>query len=78
MKVGKCAVQVEKFEPFGIMITVESAEEARALYAIFNHTRNAMLLSDEMPTRIKSAIGAQYYSRGGLLANGITDSEFYE
>lgn len=50
------------FESFDLVITVESEEEARGLYAIFNRTYNTVVLPREMPQKIRDVIGAEYYT----------------
>jgi len=66
------------FTPFTLNITIESEEEARAMYAIFSHTRNTRLLAgkDEL---ITSAIGPSYSIQlsSDIIANRITYMEFY-
>jgi len=70
-------VQDEVFVPFGIMINVESQEEAQALYAIFNHGKNAALFND--PDSVLSAITGKYYvyKNAQVIANGVTYEKFY-
>lgn len=75
MEVVKAAPAIG-FNRFELRITVESEEEARALYAIFNHTNNVELLPEGSAERIRRAIGKDYYSIG-LIANGITHEQFY-
>lgn len=75
MEVRK-ATRVPRFDKFELQITVESAEEARALYAIFNHTNNVDLLPEDSAKRIRRAIGDDYYSID-MIANGITHGQFY-
>lgn len=75
MEVRK-ATRVPRFDKFELQITVESAEEARALYAIFNHTDNVELLPAGSATQIRRAIGDDYYSID-MIANGITHEQFY-
>lgn len=66
------------FEPIVLTITLETAEEARAMYAIFNHGRNTALLSKGgFPA--KDALGETHYVGGsnGVIAKGVTYEEFY-
>ena len=65
------------FIPFTVSITVESGEEARALYAIFNHASASHLLRDEVVSRIKDAIGREHYVASGHIANKVTYDEHY-
>lgn len=80
MKVSTTIITCQ-FDPFNLIISVESKEEAQALYAIFNHTRNTALLDGRVgpdAEQIRKAIGSNYYIREGLIANGIKSSEFYK
>lgn len=66
-----------KFKPVEITLTIESQEEAQALYAIFNYTPNCDLLPEDAPDKIRAALG-DYAVRGtSPIANGITYAEFY-
>lgn len=64
------------FTPFSLIITVESAEEARALWAIFNHTRNTRLLPSKTAPQLRQAIGPEHEAYGEI-ANGVAYGEFY-
>lgn len=80
MKVQRIEIeQEEQFVPFAIQINVESKEEAQALYAIFNHSRNSDLLNNA--ASIKDAIGEKYRvfdeNGGKIIAKGISYDEFY-
>jgi len=75
-------MKVEKnksFTPFDITITVESKEEAQALYAIFNYTPNCNLLSDDISIQIRHTIGNEYSVTRShdIIANGIDYEDFY-
>lgn len=71
------------FVPFELKLVVETAEEARALYAIFNHGRNTRLfplnnIDSHIPSKILNEIGDEHYHTiGGTIANGVTHDEFY-
>ena len=67
------------FRPFDITLTVESEEEARALYAIFNYSPNVDLLPRESGGNIKKAIGEKYSTLGTsqLIARGVCYGHFY-
>lgn len=76
----------EKFNSFQLIFTIHTKEEAQALYAIFNHSRNVCLLeyrSDSMASIskiIRGSIGEDYYTPGGdkaVISHGITKEEFY-
>ena len=51
------------FNPFDLVITIESEAEAKAMYAIFNHVRNVDILpnGDEIVNVIKDKIGREFY-----------------
>ena len=68
------------FKSFSIELEVQTEEEARALYAIFNHTRNIDLLPDDISKDIKEIIGDCHYvgqSDCSVIANGINGKTFY-
>lgn len=74
MKVSSTKIE-PKFKPFSFKLTVESKEEAQALYAIFNHIKTTELLKS---AQIRSAIGSEHYVYGGaVIANGISYNDFY-
>jgi hypothetical protein len=66
------------FEPFDIKITVETREEAQALYAIFNNCQNSDLLGSGV--EITNAIGKEYYVNDSdkVIARGITYRKYYK
>ena len=66
------------FEPIVLTITLETAEEARAMYAIFNNGRNTALLS-KGGYPVKEALGVDYYVGGNkdVIAQGVTYGKFY-
>ena len=70
------------FQPFALEITIETAEEARALYAIFNHARTESLIHPMSMWELRKAIGSEHQVCDGIapdaeIANGITAREFY-
>ena len=67
------------FPAFDVTFTVESEEEARALYAIFNYTSNVDLLPEDASAEIRKAIGEKYSDLGfdQLIARGVDYSNFY-
>ena len=71
--------KTEVFNPIQLHITIETVDEARAMYAIFNKTDNTCLLPKDMQTEIKDKIGKDYYvSRSqDIIANDITYRQFY-
>lgn len=68
--------KTDAFRAINLTIRIESAEEARALWAIFNHARNTALLPDHAQS-IKNAIGSEYATYGEI-AHGVTYDDFYE
>ena len=66
------------FEPIVLTITLETAEEARAMYAIFNNGRNTALLS-KGGYPVREALGETHYVGGSkdVIAQGVTHGEFY-
>ena len=67
------------FRSFDIVLTVESVEEAQALYAIFNYVPNIALLPEGISTSIKKAIGEKFGIswKNHIIARGITYQNFY-
>lgn len=72
-------VDSKKFVPFDLVLTVESREEAQALYAVFNHSDNADLIGWGAGKNIQEVLGEEYYidKRDMVIAGGITYEEFY-
>ena len=71
-------VEAEKdsgFKPIVLTITLETLGEARAMYHIFNHAKNAKLIKDENAEQITSILTA--YSSGDPINNGVRYSDFY-
>ena len=68
-----------EFAPFDVILTVESEEEARALYAIFNYSPNVNLLPGGDGAVVREAIGEKYGDLGPstLIAKGVYYREFY-
>ena len=68
------------WKPFDVVLTVESEEEARALYAIFNYCPNTDILSDDASKEIREAIGQKYADLGPdtLIARGVHYEKFYQ
>lgn len=76
MKVNKEVIYASSFQPFRLSIEVQTEEEARALYAIFNKLQNARLLG-ETSYEVTKTIGEEYYVEEGNIANNISYSKFY-
>ena len=71
--------KAEIFEPFDLVITIESEEEARTFYAIFNSERNAVLIGYSSTNSLKDAIGNKYMTpREDIIARGIRYRDFYK
>ena len=79
MKVEREDIKIkEQFIPFNLVISIESEEEARAMYAIFNHTRNIRLLPIHK-TEIRNIIGMEYSANNHELISGnVSWGEFYK
>ena len=78
MKVYKLQ-NICEFAPFDVTFTVESEEEARALYAIFNYVPNINVLPDGAGEIVRKVIGERYEKLGPdqLIARGVTYGKFY-
>lgn len=72
-------VKSSGFVPFDLVIGIESEEEARALYAIFNYCPNTELLSDEAEPSIRATIGQKFsiLPASNEIANGVSYNKFY-
>lgn len=80
MKVNKqFPNQEEQFVPFDLVLSIESKEEAQALYAIFNNRNNSELFGDYNSDMITGILGYKYYVAGPnkAIANGITHKQYY-
>lgn len=68
----------EVFQSFTLSLEVTTADEARALYAIFNIVANTRLLT--RAHEIKDVIGREHYVTGtdSVIAKGVTYREFYK
>ena len=70
------------FNPFSINITIETEEEAKALFAIFNHESNQSLFYDASCCEdLKDEIGFAFYvdeDDDSIIANGVTAEDFYK
>ena len=67
------------WKPFDVTLTIESEEEARALYAIFNYCPNVDMLPNGTGEIVRKVIGESYIELGPdqLIARGVTRSKFY-
>ena len=63
-------------------LTFSTLEQARAFYAIFNHTNNNRLLehTHEITQALYQQVGQKVYvsGRNDIIANGIRYDEFYK
>lgn len=70
-------------DPFEIVIKITTKEEARALYAIFNHSKNADLFRNNKASCVRDAIREKFehaeVTEGvqEVIANGITYKKYY-
>lgn len=81
MKVSS-SIEVIEFVPRTLHLTIESEKEARAIYAIFNHTRNTDLFTNGQDGKVRRELAdfGQHNMTGDMeevIANGITYREFY-
>ena len=67
------------FRSFDVTLTIESEEEAKALYAIFNYCPNEDILPEGGAKQVRDAIGGRYgdLDGGQLIARGVHYEEFY-
>ena len=67
------------FHTFDVTFTIESEEEARALYAIFNYVPNIALLPNGTGEIVRKVMGEKFRELGPdqLIARGVTYSKFY-
>ena len=72
----KATLDKTSFTPLTLTITIESEEEARALYAIFNHRRNVSLLPKNIACR--KMLSKYTTPSEEVIANGVTYEQFYQ
>ena len=77
----------QKFTPFEFTVKIETLEDARAWYAIFNYTPNTELLGigGSQSSKIRAelcnkTVGDVYcYNYGNeVIANGVTYEQYYK
>lgn len=71
---------VNDFTPIKISFTMESMEEARAMYAVFNNISNTCLFDVDSPIHDTTSILGDKFSVSGekaVISNGITYEQFY-
>jgi len=66
------------FSPIRFEIKIESAEEARALYAICNHSDNVDLLPGLRDIKESCLEGHAVYGHDSIIANNITYGKWYK
>ncbi len=77
MKVASIPTR-KKFSPFDLVVTIESEEEARAIYAIFNYIPNTELLPDRISAQIRTLLGSKYdVLTPNTIARGVKYERFY-
>lgn len=71
--------QQPKFTPIQMVVDIETHEDMRAWYAIFNHGRNNRLLDKiDYADKLEEVVGENcYVGHGEVIANCVTYSEFY-
>ena len=69
----------QDFTPVQMVVNIETLEDAKLWYAIFNHGRNVRLLGkNDNADKLEEAVGECCYTgHGDVIANGVTYSEFY-
>lgn len=75
MKVTNKSMQ--EFQPFTLEFLIETEEEARAMFAIFNHVDNLELFKNKIYS--DTFLPTKYGSVGddGVISNGVTYNKFY-
>lgn len=71
--------QQPEFTPVQMVVDIETLEDAKVWYAIFNHGRNNRLLGkNDYADKLEDVVGENcYVGHGEVIANGVTYSEFY-
>ena len=71
--------EVPGFSEFDVILTIESEEEARALYAIFNYSPNMDMLPDGVGELMRCCIGERFSKLlpDSVIARGTTYKTFY-
>lgn len=67
------------FQPIKLELVIETAEEAQALYAIFNLRDNRDLLGWDRAEQFLKKLGPEYYidNSDRIIANSIKYRDFY-
>jgi len=70
-------IAVIGFVPIILHLTIESEEEARAVYAIFNYSGNTDLFKHGQDEEVREEL-KDFSTRGNdMISNGITYRKFY-
>jgi hypothetical protein len=69
----------EEFVPFNLKITIETKEDAQALYAIFNHGHNRQLFDIAVSENIKNIIGFDHFvgNDDDIISRGVCYKRYY-
>ena len=68
------------FAPFDLVLHIETEEDARAIYAMFNHSDSSAVFPDEVSQGVIQKLdehGNFYVSVEEEIANGVTYDEYY-
>lgn len=66
--------------PFHLALLIETEEEAKALFALFNHSDGPAkhLLGPTIQTKIREALGSRWHTLGArTIARGISYDRYY-
>ena len=67
----------QRLEPITLAITLETEEEARAMYAVFAKSENAHLFNNNAD-EITDTLGIKYFVDGNnVISRGITARKYY-
>jgi hypothetical protein len=79
MKVNKKIIDIS-FKAIELTITIETEEEAQALYAIFNFTHNRKLLKEKDTNLLLDEIGKKFYigEKNKIISNNIAYKDYYK
>lgn len=72
--------QQPKFTPIQMVVNIETLEDAKVWYAIFNHGRNNRLLGkNDCFDKLEEVVGeCCYVGDGEVIANGVTYDQYYK
>ena len=76
MKIRKSSAS-PSFTPFDLIFSVESREEAQALYAIFNYVPNLELLPIQQKLVVGEMLAEYANCHNNYIANNVTYYDFY-